>query len=140
VAKLAAYPNVETRIREYPLPAGAAYLQGAAVVLNAGGEAAECGADPALILGFALHAAGADPNTTRMLVALAHATGTFFIQGSSNPVAADKGDSYGIAKDGDGIWVLDKTDAVATRLLIVDVDLTRNLYEVRVLTANRQLG
>ena len=130
--------NKGRQVRDYPLDGAATFVEGAAVLLS-GGEVEECGADPAAILGFALHDAGALPNETRVLVALATAEATFWLQGTANPALTDIGAKYGIAKHADGEWVLDKAEAVNTRLSVEDVDLTRNLYEVRVLAANRQL-
>lgn len=135
--KLPAFPNTGREIREYMLAEAADFLEGAAVLLD-GGEVDECGADPALITGFALHDAGADPFPDRLLVALASSKATFFIEGDRAPLLSDEGESYGITKDADGYWHLDsaKTGGSA-RLLVEKVDLTRNLFEVRVLDANR---
>ena len=135
-----AYPNMGRLIRRYPLAASQTFLEGAAVVLDASGDVAECGADPALILGFACHAAGADPETTNVLVAVAKAESTFILQGTSAFVQADEGDAYGLVKDGDGIWVVDRTDTTATRVRVEKTYIDRAQAEVSVLAANRQLG
>lgn len=135
----AAYPNIRKVIRRYPLATGASFLEGALVVAAAG-EVDECGADPAAILGVALHDAGADPDTAEVLVALATGESTFVMQGSSAPVAADEGVEYGVAKDGDGIWIVDKTETVNTRVVVEKVYLDREQFEVRVLAANRQIS
>lgn len=131
------FANTNENIREYTLAGGAAYVEGAAVVLT-GGNAVECGADPAVILGFATHDAGALPNTTRMLVSVANPNTTFFAEGTRAPLASDVGVAYGLAKDADGIWHIDFTDTVNTRIRIEKVDLTRNLSEFIVIAANRQ--
>lgn len=136
---MAARPNLRKVIREYPLAAGASFIEGAVVTL-ASGEVNEAGVDPAAILGIALHDAGADPDPTVVLVALATAETTFVMQGTSAPVAADEGVAYGIAKDADGIWVVDKTDVTATRVRVEAVYPDRGEFEVRVLAANRQIG
>jgi hypothetical protein len=137
--KIQAFRNKGGGVMEYPLAGGAAYIEGAAVVLT-GGNAVECGADPAKILGFAAHDAGAMPNTTKILVEVARPGGTFFMAGSRAPLETDKGVAYGIAKDGDGVWHVDATDTVNTRVMVEDVDLVRGLWEVSVLDANRQLS
>lgn len=137
--KVPAFCNVGRCIREYDLASGQTFLEGAAVVL-ANGEVSECSADPATVLGFALHDAGADPFNTKILVAVAKAHSTFFIEGDRAPTAADIGDVYGIAKDVDGIWHLDTTDTSNTRVEVVDVDLVRGLFEVEILAANRQFA
>jgi hypothetical protein len=136
---LAARPNLRKTIRSYPLADAAAFLEGAAVLLTAG-EVDEAGADPAAILGFALHDAGADPDPGEILVALALEGATFVLQGTSAPVAADEGVEYGLVKDGDGIWVVDKTETVNTRVFVEKVFEDREEFEVRVLAANRQLS
>lgn len=135
---IAVYPNIGHRIRQYPLADGAEFTEGAAVVLTTG-EVDECGADPALILGFALHDAGADPDPSAILVALADANATFIMQGTSAPALTDVGVQYGIAKHADGQWIVDKTDVVAVRVIVEKVYLDREQFEVRVLPANRQL-
>jgi hypothetical protein len=139
MAKVAAIPHEGRSIRDYPLAGGAAFREGAAVVLAAG-VLGECGADPLIILGFALHAAGAGPATSRCLVAKAKAGATFWMQGTRAPLATDVGVAYGIAKDGDGDWCVDATDTTATRLMTEAVDLTRNLWLVSILPANRQIA
>lgn len=123
---------------EYPLPNGAAYEIGAAVVLVSG-QCAECGADPALIQGFSAHPAGVMPNPSRILVEVARPGATFFITGSRAPLDTDVGAQYGISKDADGIWYLDAAKSgAAARLYVEDVDLARAFFEVSVLDANRQ--
>jgi hypothetical protein len=144
MAKVPAIPNQGREIREYILDAVAAFREGAATVL-VGGELEECGVDPALIMGFALHAAGADPLTDRCLVAKATDKATFFLEGNRAPLATDVGVEYGISKDADGDWFVDTAKnagvaGAALRVIVEDVDTTRNLYEVRVLAANRQLA
>lgn len=130
--------NKGRQVREYPIAAGQTFVEGAAV-LHVDGEIEECGADPAAILGFALHDAGVDPDPSIVLVALAGPESTFFLAGSSAPLATDVGVDYGIAKHADGEWIVDKTDVLEPRLHVESVDLTRGLFEVRVLGANRQL-
>lgn len=127
-----AYPNLRQVIRPYPLADDAAFVEGAAVVLDAG-EVDECDADPTSILGFALHDAGADPDPTVMLVALATPESTFVLQGTSAPVAADEGVLYGLVKDSDGVWTVDKTDTTNVRVIVEKVYIDRAQFEVRVL-------
>lgn len=139
MAAFAAYPNLRKVIRRYPLASGASFLEGALVVADEG-EVDECGADPDTILGVALHDAGADPDTAEVLVALATPETTFVMQGTSDPVAGDENVEYGVAKDGDGIWVVDKTDEVNVAVYVERVHLDRLEFEVRVLAANRQIS
>lgn len=136
---LPAIPNKGRRIRRFPLEAAQTYVEGAPVLLNATGEVIEAGADPATILGFAAHDAvmDFDPDEGFALVFVAYPVSTFWLQGLSDPVAADVGDQRELGIDADGVALVDDT-AVAPRFLIENVDLTRNLFEVSVLAANRQ--
>jgi hypothetical protein len=127
-------------IREYTLAGGQTFITGAAVLLNAG-VVQECGVDPASILGFALHPAGTMPHTTRVLVAIADKDSTYWLEGNVAPVAADVGAIYGITRDADLVWHVDKTKVGANaRVRVVSIDTTRNAYEVKVLAANIQLS
>lgn len=138
--KFPVYPNTGRFIRRYPLAAAQTFKEGAAVVLDANGDVTECGADPALILGFAAHDAGADPDTTQCLVYVAKPDSTFVMMCTSDPVQADEGDSYGVVKDGDAIWLVDRTDTTNLRVKVEKVYLDRKQAEVSVLQATRQLG
>lgn len=146
------FPAIPTasgrRIVQYDINVATTFRKGAAVVLDAGEEVVECGADPALILGFAAEPAIAsplfgrkDPEVGKVLVCVAEEGRRFWMDGSSAPAANgdDINQSYGIAKDADGDWYVDKTDVVATRVYVHNVDYDRNLYEVSVLEANRQI-
>jgi hypothetical protein len=137
--RMPAIPQENRSIREYTLPVGQTFIAGAAMVLVAG-LAQECAANPALILGFSLHPAGALPQTNRVLVSIAHKDSTFWLEGNVAPVAADVGVAYGIVRDADLVWHVNKADVVNTRVEVVSIDTTRNLYEVKVITANVQLG
>lgn len=141
MAKFPAYPNLRARIRRYPIATGQTFLEGAFVYLDTNGDLVECGTDPATILGVALHDAGALPETTNCLVACAVDGHTYVMMGSSDPVQADEGIAYGIIKDADGIWTVDKTDTSNTRIRVEKVYTfaSRNQFEVSVLAANVQL-
>lgn len=133
-------PNKGRRIRSFPVDAAATFVEGAPVLIDTDGELIEAGADPAVILGFAAEpavAANLAPSTER-LVYVAYPDSTFWMEGTSGPAVADVGDLYELGVDGNGVARLDKTAQVANRLKIEDIDLTRNLYEVSVLAANRQ--
>jgi hypothetical protein len=132
----------EAKTRQYTMKVGETFTEGAFVVLDGTPEVTECGADPASILGIALHVnpATTDWNYRKVLVALAQEDGMFWIQGNNNPLATDVNTTQSIAVDGDGIWGLDDTDGANQRCYIHDVDLVRNLYLVSVLAANRQIA
>lgn len=137
---MSAIPNKGRRIRSFPIAAAQTYPLGAPVLLNAAGAIVEAGADPAVILGFALEpavAANLAPSAER-LVSVAYPDSTWWIEGTTNPVAADIGDQYDVGVDGDGVARLDHTSQAAIRLTIEDIDTTRNLYEVSIIGVNRQ--
>lgn len=140
--KFPAYPNMGRHIRPYPIAAAQTFLEGAVLTLNASGEAAEGGADPTPILGIALHDAGADPDTTTILVAVATDQATFIFQHDTTaPVQADEGDNFGLLKDVDGVWVLrDFVTAGLERVVVEKVYIDREQYEVKVLEAHRHIS
>jgi hypothetical protein len=59
---------------------------------------------------------------------------------SAAPVKADMGASYGLTKDADGYWYVDKAKTTTSaRVYVHNIDTERNLVEVSVLIANRQI-
>lgn len=127
----------ESSVRKYTEGAAQSFKLGAAVVLAAG-LVTECGADPASILGFVQHPATKNIPATDDLVAVASEGQKFWMGSSTALVAGDINTLYGIVKDANGIWVIDKTDVVNTRLYMHYIDLERQLALVSVLAANRQ--
>jgi hypothetical protein len=130
-------------VRQYKVKAAEDWKLGAALVLDGTPELTECGADPAAILGFAAEPVTAgvssDPEGALLcLVNVASEGQKFWMSGDNAPLISDVNKSYGIAVDGDGIWYVDGTEAVNTRVYVHQVDLDRNLYLVSVLAANRQ--
>jgi hypothetical protein len=138
--KTPAFANTNENIRQYPVAAAQTFVEGALVLLNASGAIAECGADPVAVLGVAAHDAGVNPDPTLQLVSVADGDSTFFMSGSRAMTQADVGDSYGVAKDADGIWHIDFTEVTVKQIVIEKVDITRALAEVRFLAAARQLA
>lgn len=138
---LAAIPHLGSRIRRYPVDSAATYVEGAFVFLAADGELEEVAADGAVILGVAAHDAVLefDPDPGFGLVFPFYPDTTMWMEGSADPVVGDVGDQFGFVHDGDGVAILDKAETTALRLTIEDVDLTRLLYEVSLIGANRQL-
>lgn len=116
------------------------FLLGAAVLLDGSNNVAECGVDPAAILGFAAHPAGKNIPNTEDLVWRASEGQKFWMSGAAGaPVKANINVSYGITKGADGIWQLDTAKtAGSARLYVHNIDLDRNLFLVSVLAANRQ--
>jgi hypothetical protein len=134
-------PQENRSIREYDIPPGEVFIDGAPMVLLAG-FAMECGADPAAILGFSTHPVNVlVPDPFKVLVAIAHRDSTFWMEGNVAPVQADIGAAYGITRDVDRVWHVDKAKGGAdARVEVVSIDLVRNMYEVKVINANIQLG
>lgn len=129
--------EVPSSTRQYTEAAAQSFKLGAAVFLVAG-LVTECGADPASILGFASHPAGKGLPATVDLVEVASEGQKYWMAATSAPVAGDVNTLYGIVKDANGIWIVDKTDVVNTRVYVHYVDLDRGLLLVSVLAANRQ--
>lgn len=125
---------------EMTLAAGQTYKLGAAVLMDASEDIAECAADPAVIRGFAAHPAGFHIPATKCLVWKASEGQKFWMAGTSAPVKGNINGSFGIVKDADGIWVVDITEVAATRVYIHQIDTDRNLFLVSVLAANRQIA
>lgn len=141
---LPAIPNTGRRIRRFPLESAASYVEGAVVLLDGNGEIIEAGADPAVILGFAAHDAvllELDPDPGFALVFVAYPDSTFFLEGLSDPIATDVGESRDVGVDGNGVALVD-TASGAARLRIEDFYLKgegpEGFFEVSVLAANRQ--
>lgn len=121
--------------------AAQSFKLGAAVVLDASKLVTECGADPALIYGFAGHPATKGLPATVDIVFKAWEGQKFWMAGSSAFVYADNGKQYGITKDANGIWIVDRAKTGASeRIYIHYVDLERQLALVTVIAANRQVA
>lgn len=121
--------------------AAQSFKLGAAVVLDASKLVTECGADPALIYGFAGHPAGKNVPPTTDIVFKAWEGQKFWMSGTTAFVYADNSKQYGITKDANGIWQIDRAKTGATeRVYIHYVDLERNLALATVIAANRQVA
>lgn len=103
---------------------------------------ATCGADPAVILGLASEPAADVVEAGYALVWVADENTEFMMPTSSAPTAANINTAYGVAVDADGIWYVDFTDTVNTRVLVTDFadDDSRTAVLCKVLKANRQLN
>lgn len=132
------------RVREKPLAAAAAGFRGALMLRDANGAWAECGADPAAIGGVAeadfgpTTAIGAHFGTKEfppgfMVCTLVQDEVAFRARYVGTLPAADGG-SYGVVRDTDGLWKVDFTETVATRLKLVNrfTNSPENLPEVEV--------
>lgn len=121
--------------------AGQTYKQGALVVLDGSKNVTECGADPASIYGVANGPAGKHPEgATQTTISEAWNGQKFWMQFvTATPTrAAQENKAFGVVKDADGIWLIDDTDTVNTRVYVHYVHENRAMGLVSVLQANRQ--
>lgn len=130
--------------RQYPLATGEVPAAGDFVHLNASKEVIRTiAADPTPILGISEEDAGTTSNSGLIhegfiLVTVATGDVIFAMEGDRAPLVTDRNVAYGIARDANGVWTVDTADVTATRVTVVDVDLGRNLFFVKVLAAHRQ--
>jgi hypothetical protein len=132
---------------------GEVFVKGSVLIFDTG-EVVIGLADPTPIVGVALEDVASKPGfevghdsqviaTTgrvqEVSVAIANDVTTFSGAGDRNPLASDVGVEYGIVNVG-GIWQIDTTDVVATRVVIIDVDLLENIYFFKFLNAHQALG
>lgn len=133
--------------------AGSAYLQGTLLLVNGSNEFAECGADPAAIAAVSCSATGADATGFNRLGVKGFPPGR--VQGIRvtrerlfrakyfGALPGVDGGAYGVVKDADGLWKVDFSDAVNTRVKLVGrrTNSPENLPEVIVvfLAANVQV-
>lgn len=132
---------------------GQTFAKGALVKLNSDGTISECGADPALITGIALEAAGSRPGFSAannptlvqggqqvVSVAIADRTTIFTcraVNGGTDPVTpllTHIGEDYGCLKVGTD-WVLDIAEVTVKQWRIVDVDVDNKVFFVKIIQA-----
>jgi hypothetical protein len=134
--------GMRAEIMEYPLNAAQTVLPGSLIRLDADGDAdVITTADPTPILGFAEseNTSGTIIYENTVLVALAKSNTYFLMRGTRAPTQDDVGDLYGIARNAAGEWQVDFTDAVNTRVRIMEVFVDRQLCVVQILEAHRQI-
>jgi hypothetical protein len=139
------------RVIDRPLAAGASFLRGSAVLVDASGNIAECAANPAAIAGFSESGAGTDTNIFNNLRTRGFPPGRMQFVSCRNQVyrckylgtlpAADGG-TYDIIKDSDGLWKVNFASSAAARVKLVGrlTNSPENVAEVkvRVIDANVQ--
>lgn len=130
--------------RQYPLATGEVPRAGDIVHLNASMEVVRTvAADPTPLLGLAEEDADSGSNAglinvDEILVTVFTTDVILAMEGSRAPLVTDRNVAYGIARNASGVWTVDATETVNTRVQVVDVDLGRNLWFVKVLAAHRQ--
>jgi hypothetical protein len=146
MAHIPAIANVGRTVRRYPLASAETPLEGAAVYLVTG-EVTICGADPSVVLGFMLHdypgALEIDPYNGDVLVLVAKSDSTFWLTGSTDPTDLSAiGSSFGVAHEATTeVTYVDLTETSTNLVVdIVDVDLSRLMFECTIVDAVRQLN
>lgn len=142
------------RMVEKSVAAAQVFKAGALLLADSNDAYAECGADPAVIAAVANSDYGPDtsgfirtgfkefPPGRMQGISVAHQVVFSARYVGTLPAAA--GASYGVVKDSDGLWKVDFTETVNTRLKLVSLEWTRapinkNRVLVEFLTANVQL-
>jgi hypothetical protein len=117
------------RIIEKSLAAAQAFKEGSLILADASDNYAECGADPAAIAAVSVSGCGADASGFNRFAKIEFppgkmqgiaVNGTVFIAKYIGGLPAANGASYGVVKDADLFWKVDFTDAVNTRLKLLD--------------------
>lgn len=126
-----AYPQLAAvpRVAQRPLAAAQAFLAGAALLVDANGAYAECGADPAAIAAIALAPCGTDASGFNILAKKEFPPGYMqaiplrdtipWVAPYVGTLPAADGGSYGIVRDTDLQWKVDFTDTTATRVKLI---------------------
>lgn len=141
-------------IREKAVAAGAAFEEGALLLVDANGLWAECGADPAAVAAVAESGYGSDTSgfirtgkrefPPGYMQASVVAREQPFHAEYVGTLPAANGGSYGVVRDTDLKWKVDFTDVTATRVKLVnrltDSPENRNRVEVVFLAANVQIA
>ena len=128
-------PDTERHV----LASGETFPAGAFIVKDGSSEITEVsGADPSSLYGIAAEPASEVLESGYVVVYHFNQSTYIAMQGTRVPVAGDVDTEYGIVEDSDGVYLVDLTDTVNTRVNVLDVDLDRELYFVKVLAANIQ--
>lgn len=130
----------------FPVDSAATFLPRALVFMNTTDEEIEeCGADPALIMGFAgtradqkflyKSAAGVD----RVIVEVISPEVEYGLCVGAGTLTQDNvGKAYGLAKLASTNWSVDLSDTSATRVTVIGADLVNQIAWVKFLPANLQ--
>lgn len=125
---------------QLPMKAGETFKVGALVVIGASGIEA-CTADPASVYGVAEEAAGLNPvDATKVLVQQATEEMRWWFPVVGTAAATDVGVLYAYAIDADGIGCVDLSDTGHDVFYVHQVDTVRNLVEVSIIAAVRQIA
>lgn len=127
-------------VDRYELNDGETFKKGDPVKKDGSDKIVEVsGSDPTPLLGFAAEDAASAIEPGYVVVYTADNEEVWFaMNGSRAPVSGDIGQNYGIAEDSDGIWHVDATDTSNPRVEVMDIDVSRELWLVKILSAHRQ--
>lgn len=142
MATTPAIPNKNVQLREYDLKTSQTTVEGDIVYIDSNGDVLICGADPATALGFQMHDYNSnldvDIYNDRVIVACAYPGSTFWLEGTTDPLQAHEGQSYGVVVTSGSVTV-DITDTSNIVFVVERVDTTRLLFEVSIVPAVAQL-
>lgn len=142
------------KVRVRPVVSGGTWSLGALLLMNANGEYAECGADPALVAAVSEHpvgpGSGATAPTGRLEFPPNECIGTtvaadrLFTADYAGTLPVVVGGLFGVVRGGDGLWRVDFAETVNTRVKLVSIDetaspLSRRRVTVQFLPANVQI-
>lgn len=152
VFETARFPGgVAPAAQQYPVTAAQTFIKGAIVIFDSGtqGNIIEASANPTQIVGVALEGAFTRPgNQVSFDSAVVARTGPYNVinvaqanrqtvfsgrgvNGATDPVTTAQtyvGLSYGILRTSAGEWVVNIADAVVTRVKIIDIETSLNLF------------
>ena len=121
----------------FPIASGETFVYGNLVVLDASGDVTECGADPSEILGWAAENAADVVESGYVMVYVATNDAIFAMQPSAGTITeAAIGEDYGVVL-ASSVWLLDLTETSTVSMLVMSVDISRNLAFCKVLQSVR---
>lgn len=142
------------KVRSRPVVSGGVWTLGALLLLNANGEWAECGADPALVGGVSEHPVGPGSGSLAPIgrvefppnecIATLVSNGALFTCAYAGTLPTVVGGTFGVTRGADGIWRVDfAKNAANQRVKLVSIDetaspLNRARVTVQFLAANVQ--
>ena len=123
--------------KRFPLATGQTFVRGNLVVLDGSGDITECGADPAEITGMAAEPAADVIEPGYVMVYVATDSSYYALEPSAGTITeAAIGEDYGVVLVS-SVWLIDLTDTSAVRVLVVGVDINRNIAICKVLQSVR---
>ena len=121
----------------FPIATGETFVKGNLVVLDGSGDVTECGADPTEILGMAAENAADVLETGYVMVDVATNDSIFAMEPSAGTITEGAiGEDYGVVLSS-SVWLLDLTETATVSMLVLRIDISRNLAFVKVLQSVR---